>query len=298
MNDLAWLVEVSNALGKEIGLVQGTGGNISVKNGRMMVKSSGMRLSEMTGNRGYISVEHRKITADYHRLSEVEAHEKIMGSFSEDGKPSIETAFHAFLKKYVIHLHPVSANVILCGHNSRKILGEIFESFLWIPYRKVGHRLALEISTMYEGQEMIFLENHGIIISSDSPDCIRTVHEIIGRINVFLSQREGFRTFNYVPLKLADGGFVGQYPSQEEWLRNFLFPDAAVFSLSDKVVLKDKRLFYNNLSFEAARNIDEVLSAHFYLHEMVDGKRLLTEEEVAELMDMPLEKYRRKLLGV
>ena len=122
----------------------GKGGNISVKDGSMMlVKPSGVDLKDNV----------------YGNLSAVNT---IDDSF-EGPRPTMEYAFHKAIKsKYVMHYHPVYLLPFLCD--------ELFSpEELIIDYAKPGKELADEISKYdTENNPVIFLRNHGVIIHSDS----------------------------------------------------------------------------------------------------------------------------------
>jgi rhamnose utilization protein RhaD (predicted bifunctional aldolase and dehydrogenase) len=69
-------------------------------------------------------------------------------------RPSVEAGFHSVLKRYVIHTHPVYANILCCSHNGRELMDEIFkkESFAvaWVPYINPGFSLTLRIKEVVE----------------------------------------------------------------------------------------------------------------------------------------------------
>lgn len=310
-SDLNWFVKTSRSLGGNINLVQGAGGNISVKSdNQMIVKSSGIRLSNISRTDGYIIVNHEKISGIYSKNTGEDIANKIIAAstISGSGKPSIETGFHSFLKKYVIHLHPVLLNVILCSTKSRKILSDIFNDtdFLWVPYAKVGHQVSSEIKKRINDQEIIFLENHGIIITSDKPDCCTVVNMVLQRVISYLEGSvKDFLPFVYQNLQNREIGVFTNTSAlvarnSNKILKKFLFPDAAVFATSDKISVGENDICYN-MNEENARNIDEILSAHAYLHETIEKftePKYLTEAEVLELLGMEFEKYRRKLAGL
>ena len=291
MNEIQWLISTSQALGRNSDLVQGTGGNISVKlDGKMIIKPSGVKLED--ASRGYTTVSLEKILGIYrNELSEDDALKAVFESVIEGGKPSIETGFHSFLGKYVVHFHPASMNIILCSEGGENVISELFADtkYLWMPYIKVGHKLASKIRSAWNGEEIIFLENHGIIVqSNDRNRCTKNLEEARKRIlNHLSSIIPGFSAFGYK----YEGGF------RSGKIRGFLFPDAAVFSVSNKIKITGDGIQYD----EEMRNVDEVLAANMYIDEMI-GKigrhKYLTEEEITDLLGMEMEKYRRKLVGL
>src|SRR3989338_106251 len=124
MNELEWLLDTSRRLGSDSELVQGTGGNISVKSGsKMYIKSSGVRIDSIGPGAGYSIIDHNKIVDIYSQnVDEKDADMAVLQSVTYGGRSSIETGFHSFLGKYVIHLHIASLNTILCSVGSKKLL--------------------------------------------------------------------------------------------------------------------------------------------------------------------------------
>lgn len=310
VDDLEWFIETSVSLGSSPQLVQGTGGNLSVKSGgRMIIKSSGVRMDAVRQGYGY-SVVDRKMIADMYSkdIGEEEAGRIMESSILEGMKPSIETGFHSFLGKYVIHLHPVHANVILCCEKNAGMLEEIFQprEFLRVPYAKVGHKLASEIKKLWNGEGLIFLENHGIIISSDNPgECMKILSFVEGRIEEYLASRiQSFEPFSYAP-PVQSKGFCASackhvLAGKSGVFSGFLFPDAAVFSLSEKIKTGGEGVTYL-MDYGNAVNVDSVLASHAYIKETaskIGTLKYLTQREVDDILGMESEKYRRKMVGV
>ncbi len=310
MNELEWLVKTSGNIGSDPRLVQGTGGNLSVKlGGKMMIKSSGVRMDAVSNGSGWSVVDHGKIAGIYsRRLTEEDAGRVLEEAIIEGSKPSIETGFHSFLEKYVIHVHPVHLNVILCCEKSAEIMSEIFspDEFTWVPYTKVGHRLAAEIKDRGHDRGIIFLENHGVIISSDSPkDCTEILSSVEERVRKYLESKiRPFEPFSYTIPREAEGCYVS---TSEAVLRGrsgifsgFLFPDAVVFSLPEKIKADAKGVTYL-MDYANAVNVDGVLAAHAYIKEnaaKLGMLKYLTEMEISDIIGMESEKYRRKMVGL
>ena len=150
-NSLCDFVSLCKNVSLDPSLVQGRGGNISVKSqSGLIIKSSGSKLEDVNLNHGFCVCD------------------KDGNRKSGDEKPSIEIGFHLKLpEKYIVHTHPVHLNAILCSNEAKDILrGQIFqdEPFEFVPYVTPGK----ELSDKILGSRMIFLENHGLItLSSD-----------------------------------------------------------------------------------------------------------------------------------
>lgn len=161
------LRDISKYCGERFDLVQAGGGNVSVKCEQVMfIKASGFLLSQVTPTNGYATTTHN--FNDYTPLT-----------FSTL-KPSIETPMHVFLKKYVVHLHPIQVNRITIKKNAREILKKLFPTCLVIDYQKPGQELANKIQKLYIQHNIIFLLNHGIIITNNSKcDLIDDLNHVI-----------------------------------------------------------------------------------------------------------------------
>jgi ribulose-5-phosphate 4-epimerase/fuculose-1-phosphate aldolase len=320
---MKWLFDTSSALGSDIDLVQGTGGNISVKldERRMAIKASGVRLKDAAIG-CYVVVDYKQLARLYSgQFSEEDTDYAVASSIAERSAygPSIETGFHSFLGKYVIHLHPASFNLILCSKSSRKLVEEIFKNsgFLYVPYKKVGHFVSVEINKLVEKHgvpEIIFLENHGIILSSERPEaCLETLAACRNLLSAYLSALDGHKPFEYSPLRAHSGGFLHNSDVVVDYvkdLRNsdsFLFPDAAVFTshlFSEKrqklMDLVSQGMCYK-MNFQNASNIDEILSAHVYLVNAIKNfsePRCLEKKDVQALLGMQAEKRRIEMSGI
>ncbi len=125
---LVQLIEISRAVGTRTDYVQVGGGNTSVKSpgGRTMaIKASGTALTSMSESAGWVEVNVTAVLSifDQKELStlETDAREaRVLQHFSSavvdgTGRPSVETALHAMLGRFVIHTHPVAANAVNCG---------------------------------------------------------------------------------------------------------------------------------------------------------------------------------------
>jgi rhamnose utilization protein RhaD (predicted bifunctional aldolase and dehydrogenase) len=209
---LADLIRISNITGKDPALIQGGGGNTSVKtsDGRFMyIKASGTELKDMDTHAGWCRLRLAPVLAIIKDKSiailGVQAREtKVVkrlllacdGKASAGTRPSIEAHLHAMLGKCVIHLHPVAVLSFACAQNGKAELEKLFKNFefslppLWVPYAHPGFTLAKKIAKLvvdYQNQfgrkpVVLFLQKHGLIISADAPDvALRLLRSIINR---------------------------------------------------------------------------------------------------------------------
>lgn len=204
---LADLIRISNITGKDSALIQGGGGNTSVKtaDGRFMyIKASGTDLKDMDSHAGWCKLRLTPVLAIIKDKSiaklGVQAREtKVVKRLllacddkaSAGARPSIEAHLHAMLGKCVIHLHPVAVLSFVCAKNGKAELEKLFKKIenrkskiknslppLWVPYAHPGFELAKKIAKLnadYQNRfgrkpAVLFLQKHGLLISADSPN--------------------------------------------------------------------------------------------------------------------------------
>ena len=212
------LIKISNAIGRDSSLVQGGGGNTSVKtdDGKYMyIKASGTALKDMNTKRGWrrmrlepvLSIIKDKSLAklEVHKR-ETEVVNRLLLACDDDvtcvARPSVEAHLHAFLDKCVIHLHPSSAGAFANAKNGKTELEKLFKKIenylplLWVPYTNPGFTLAKSIAKLVDDYQkrygkkpaILFLEKHGLLISADSADtALHFVHRVINLCDSQLS---------------------------------------------------------------------------------------------------------------
>lgn len=198
MKEIIELIEISKYAGERLDLVQAGGGNSSVKldNGQMLIKASGFALSELTVKTGYSVVitnevaeiikNNEIITATSKRKREELTSKLIRKStIDTNNRPSIETLLHSVLLKYTLHTHPIALNIILSQKNWKDILNTIFKDdhFALIGYHTPGIDLAIELNKEINRDKTIpkilFLQNHGLIVTSDKIEEIEHLTEYV-----------------------------------------------------------------------------------------------------------------------
>ena len=312
--ELSALKQFSDAFGHSIEYSQGGGANASAKVGYLMIiKASGYTLADMMVKNGYVKLRYQPIADIYTRensITEDEARRITRSALQADNqlKPSIETGFHSFLNTFVVHLHPIYLIAILCLENCEKILAELYQgmSFAVADYQRPGHYLSREIARALRGKEttgtqIIFLKNHGLIVSdADSDTCLKISLDICERAKQYVLRKTGEAAVSYSGLAPNGDGFLGcEYKGESE----YLYPDAVVFlhDIKEKMgpyAIQDGRVRYN-LRYEQAKNIDEVLFAHTVIANLVQKLgpyHTLSAWDVEELIDMEEEKYRKQLV--
>lgn len=296
------LEQISQAVGNSPDLVQGGGGNTSVKldDTRMAVKASGFKLKEITPTEGYVVVNYKNIR-EYHQnvdLSENRDYEKESGEFVRASiipmeglkplRPSVEAGFHSILMKHVIHTHPVYANMICCSKNGKELAQTIFAAkdygFVWIPYINPGFMLTLamlqEISkyqrVMGKFPQVIFMENHGLVVTADIADAAISLHEDVNR-----TIREYFRMVEPFPEVRIEPMEDGTFRSKTQYLTDYFKGRDITLSFFDDTALYPDQLVYLNGNI-AVNETNQKLNIHTATGEILyktNEKEALTMEE-------------------
>lgn len=287
MNNDEKLIElslISKSLGRNVLYVQGGGGNTSVKldKTRMAIKASGYFLSDVTPTDGYSIVDYNKIQC-YLETPDIDEDiftKRIKSHVVETTRrPSIETGFHAILNTYVIHTHSVFANLLTCSKEGKGISKSLFPDSLWINYESPGRELTLAIKMAISRKrtlpDIIFLENHGVIVSSTSKSGVELLHD---QINSSIQNH----------FKICDDD-IKEIPAtlDIEYIKeHILFPDQVVYTLAGKEILETK----------AAK---ETLLAYSYISSLILRLSLtpnyLSKEDADFLLNMESEKFRQQV---
>lgn len=335
------LARISVAVGKEPDLIQSGGGNTSVKFGDefMAIKASGLRLNEMTPSKGFVVVN-RKAILDYFDKVDFSSgidYESDMVSFVnrnitdipglEKMRPSVEAPFHSFLDKVVIHSHSVYANILCCSKEGESLASEIFPSelFLWVPYVNPGFTLSWEIRKGIRERldktgifpKVIFMQNHGLIVSEATPDACIDLHlQVNRRIIEYFGLPQPYPTPG---IRKTDDNV---YESTGEIVLSLFDSSKANFEFLDRYALYPDQLVYLNKAFalntgkisveqngkvlynageREASGIEDTLAAYLYVLDTVKRLNLslsvLTQEQKNFIYGWEIERYRLKQAG-
>jgi len=205
---LADLIRISNTTGKDSALVQGGGGNTSVKtpDGKYMyIKASGTALKDMNAKQGWrrlrldvvLSVIEDKSLAKLDACKrEPAVVDRLLLACDDNvrnaARPSVESHLHAFLERCVIHLHPLVVAAYVNAKNGRAQIDKLFKSEkfppVWVPYTDPGFMLAKRISKLVKNYQkqygrkpaVMILEKHGLFVTAETPDAaLRLVRKVI-----------------------------------------------------------------------------------------------------------------------
>ncbi|MFI4912769.1 MAG: SDR family oxidoreductase [Sedimentisphaeraceae bacterium JB056] len=193
---LSDLIKISNKVGSDVTLVQGGGGNTSVKSedgNYMFIKASGTSLKEMSETKGWrrvnISRLNRLMTDEVLTICDVDTREReVVGrlalSCDDDvtsgARPSVEAPLHAMLDKYVIHLHPSTVGAWVNAKEGKKLIDELEKkasiNALWVPYCDPGYILSCKTAKLIEKYEkenntkpsVLMLDKHGVFVAAET----------------------------------------------------------------------------------------------------------------------------------
>ena len=244
------LIKLSKYAGERFDLVQSAGGNTSIKLNKqiMLIKSSGVSLSDLSINHGYSKVDNDKIIKIFQnkiikntkrkKFNELLAQKLLKKvNLNRETKPSIEVFLHSFLDKVTLHTHPICVLNILCRKDSEQIIKKIFnkKNFLFIKYKTPGIELALELKKKIQLYLMkknflpkiIFLENHGLIINDNNINKVMLLNEkVIIKIEKFLK-------INYTNYKIIS--------SLSKLVRKILKNNNLITYYSEDIIVNNKK---------------------------------------------------------
>lgn len=219
------LLERSHRLGADPRNTNYAGGNTSAKGSApdpvtgsqtdlLWVKGSGGDLGTLTaGGLAALRLDRLRALKDVYPGVEREDEMVAAFDFCLHGKggaaPSIDTAMHGLVEAaHVDHLHPDSGIALACAEDGERLTRECFgESVVWVPWRRPGFQLGLDIAAVKDANPRAVgcvLGGHGITAwGSTSEECERNSLHIIrtaeayltehGRAEPFGPAREGYR---------------------------------------------------------------------------------------------------------
>ncbi|MFW6249353.1 MAG: SDR family NAD(P)-dependent oxidoreductase, partial [Bacteroidota bacterium] len=198
MNQLTELIELARFYGLNKEQTIAGGGNVSVKNEQYIdITASGVELSTLSEN-GFVKLNRDKLDEILNRnydnnllKREKQVKKGLWESVvSEDNilSPSVDTAIHHTIAyKYVVHLHPTIVNGMACSKKAEKHTYQLFgEKAMFVSYA-VGYDLYILLKNKLaeyrksagSDPEIIVLENHGVLINSDSLAAIRQLSDLM-----------------------------------------------------------------------------------------------------------------------
>lgn len=180
-SELDQLRAYSARIGNDRLLVQGAGGNTSVKTGRQMwIKASGTRLSDALDKDIFVSVDWQAIARAVDNNPEL-ADQPYRFAAAAGLRPSIETCLHAVIGyRFVLHCHCVNTIAIAMRADAEVPMHEKLSGLNWavVPYRKPGSRLAMAVKAAARPETSVFiLRNHGLIVAGGTMEEAQSLQE-------------------------------------------------------------------------------------------------------------------------
>ena len=327
--ELIKLKNISKTCGERFDLVQSGGGNTSVKvDNYMFIKSSGINLTDVKENTGYAMINNCNLLND---LSNNIVKNIIDYNVIGKQRGSIETFMHSVLKKYTLHLHPIQVNKILVLQNSKNIIKELFPESLFIDYTTPGIKVYNEIKLNYKDEEIIFLDNHGLIITTNEYDNINNIlnnvidvcdkytqfdsykYKLVNNISNYIIQKYNIDVVTYLSNDIIINKYIES--NQKLFEEDITFPDALVYcgikpvignieyietyylryKELPKILIIDNSLYIISTSLKKCKEIEDVLKANLLISDTNQEKKYLSKNEIFFLNNWDAEKYRKTI---
>ncbi len=314
------LLRYSAVIGSDPALVQGAGGNVSLKrDGVLWVKASGTWLARAGTDDIMVPVALdpllAAIDADDATAME-EAGRFVRGAENPSGlRPSIETTMHALLPHpVVVHVHCVETIAWSCRADAESALAPLLAGLGWcfVPYVRPGAPLTRDIrARLRPGTDVLVLGNHGLVVGgSTTADAAALVAEVGHRLRRVprvapspgdLPQLDGYRPAEDAhthgtatdPRALAVARRGSLYPDHVIFLgRGIAEPptrDAMMLVVPGRGVLL--RQDASSGAIALARCLADVTARL----DPDEPLRVLTEAEESELLGWGAEQYRKSL---
>ncbi len=281
---------------------QGAGGNLSVKDGdRLFIKASGFRLDQVTDSSGVTCVDLPGLLSRLSRIgSDAAAEQAYADALKEsklpgaDGRPSMETGFHAFLKgKWVAHFHSLPA-VLMADDPG---VEEWLSAKTKLRVKGFGAiRPGWELSKALESwgdTDVILLGCHGVILQSDS-----ALSASSGVLREWAALEAGYCTHHKFKrlASLCLGEAVEAHGPVPPAPRRCYFPDAAVFleRLARIWEPAGNGLYRIAASaWKSDRDVAEIGLASLLLYEARSALKELPADIASTVAGLPTEAFRR-----
>lgn len=324
---LASLKRVSAELARDALLIQGAGGNTSLKCGEVLwVKASGCWLEDAADKPVFVPVRTSIVLDNISRqATDCCTGARLADPGSDHLKPSIETALHAIMPHAaVIHAHAVNsaATALLADGRARfeQAMGNDLRG-LYLPYATPGLPLANAVREAVTGDaapDIILLQNHGVVVGAESPDAaarlLREVERRLGLLPRALpepdpKQLSAHEDAHYEALPLISGMALDPYlfdlltgsvftPDQAVFLGGPVASDGAPQSsvTAPALILREGLGAFQRR--DASAGTRAVISWLAHIAERIpEGAEVLSlpDSEVASLLGWEAEQYRMSL---
>lgn len=207
----------SARIGADPLLIQGAGGNTSIKDAATMwIKASGTQLKDADARDIFVPVDWRGIAVavSYDAGLADQSHRFLL---QEGLRPSIETCLHAILPgPVVIHAHCVNTVAMAICVDAEDRIADRLAGIDWrfVPYAKPGAGLAAAVKgKATDGAKVFVLRNHGLLLGADTvAEAAELMDLVIARLAAepmtkasgAASNAEAFANASYLPVPQGD----------------------------------------------------------------------------------------------
>ncbi|RVP07154.1 class II aldolase/adducin family protein, partial [Sinorhizobium meliloti] len=191
------LLDLSARVGADPDLVQGAGGNTSIKEGgTLWIKASGLWLAHARRRDVMVPVALDPLLDALERDDPAteKAQDFVVRDLNPSGlRPSIETTVHALMpQKVVVHVHCVETIATAVRADAAAIAGEKLQGipYAFVPYARPGLPLAKAIAERIQADtSVLVLGNHGLAVAAETVgDAARLLAEVSQRFAVPVRQ--------------------------------------------------------------------------------------------------------------
>lgn len=312
LNTIEALSLISKYYGIRLDLVQAGGGNISIKESNCLyIKASGHSFFDVGDEKDSLSVvrDIDIIAEDICKSIPNEAN--YLKRTSDYGQPSLETFMHCLTKKITVHLHPIVVIDCLGSVKTTEILLNNFDSG-FIKYTKPGKKLAMAIKKEFPNKlpNVIFLENHGMIVHGDTPE---EVFPIIDEVVKYAASLSGYDFSLYEKCSEVQQIIYSSlnkimYVTPTKYRPFRETPDCIVYcgaeapiitgkntfsklSRIPSIISYDNHLFIIGKDYLKCKQIEDVA----YMNSLLKSVPSLSQKEVDEILEWDSEKLRKTL---
>jgi rhamnose utilization protein RhaD (predicted bifunctional aldolase and dehydrogenase) len=250
---LAPLKQMSARIGSDFSLIQGAGGNTSIKDRDsdcLWVKASGTWLKDALDENIFVPLTLSRVLTDLENGREITT-DHVTGSNESGLRPSIEAALHAIMPhRVVVHSHSLAAIRWLIRRDGADRLTALLEGLRWsfVGYQPPGIQLAQEVlARIDEAPDVLMLANHGIVVGAESCEAVEaTLRQIEKRLAVEVRSFPNSHKLGSIPdaapyhaIDIAEGHSLAfDQISLSHAGRGSLYPDHVVF-LGPGVVISE-----------------------------------------------------------
>jgi rhamnose utilization protein RhaD (predicted bifunctional aldolase and dehydrogenase) len=324
MSEFNNLRHLSAEIGSNPHLVQGAGGNTSIKSGGVMwIKASGTWLKDAKKNDIFVPLDLAGLGSALERDDPAcESCTNFIRADLNDNllRPSIETSVHGLLpQKVVVHVHCVSTIARAICRDAEQGLEPILKDFSWswIPYARPGLQLSRAIRThLKSDSDVLILGNHGLAVAAENVASCARLLEAVTAVLRLPARKVSAPDLNYLKAVAANTDY--HLPNDPEChaaaldtlaftkgTQKVYYPDHVVFlgtslpssakSDSPAIAIADKGVLIHNTAKAAIEPMVRCIGDVFRrVPENLD-LNALTVDQIDALLNWDAEKYRQNM---